>query len=759
MQTSPVGELDSDEPREVSGVATPVSIPSSVVPPRPSALTLESSELYINRELSLLEFQKRVLQQAQDPENPLLERVKFLSIVSSNLDEFFMVRVAGLQGQAASGAQEASIDGRSAAIQLQLIRQEVRRLVEEIQGLLRDTLLPALEREGIRISDISGLPPEERSAMDSYFFHKVFPVLTPLAFDPGRPFPHISSGSLNLAVVVGDNQGTENFARVRVPDSLPRLVPVISGARQAKISKSSKFERKFVWLEQLITANLHLLFPGMEIVEAYPFRVTRDAEVAIQELESDDLLESVEEAMRQRRFTSVVRLQVDANVSEKVLEILASNLPIDKQDVYRIRGSIGLGRLMEMHALERPDLKDKPFLPSIPPGLGADADEDVFSVIRREDLLLHHPYESFQPVVEFLQEAARDPNVLAIKVTLYRVGRNSPIVAALLEAVEQGKQVSVLLELKARFDEESNIEWARTLEDAGVHVVYGLVGLKVHSKVALVVRREGEDIRRYVHLGTGNYNPTTARIYTDFGFLTCNERIADDVTYFFNALTGYSRKNEPHELLVAPVNLRQRLEELIHREIALQEKGEPGHLIFKMNALEDPQMIKLLYRASQAGVKVDLLIRGLCCLRPLVNGFSDNIHVTSIVGRFLEHSRVYYFRNGGAEEIYLGSADLMRRNLSHRVEILFPVGNPKLVRRLKDILDTQLADERKSYHLRSDGHYARSGNRERSDAIDSQLRFLTHERTPLKVAKGLAVLSRKRRVADRRANERTKLDS
>jgi polyphosphate kinase len=756
MQTSSVGELDSDEPREVSGVATPVTIPSSVALPRPSALTPESPELYINRELSLLEFQKRVLQQAQDPENPLLERVKFLSIVSSNLDEFFMVRVAGLQGRAASGAQEASVDGLSAATQLQLIRQEVRRLVEEIQDLLRDTLLPALEREGIRISDITGLPPEERSAMESYFLHKVFPVLTPLAFDPGRPFPHISSGSLNLAVVVGDNQGTENFARVRVPDSLPRLVPIISGARQAKISKSSKFERKFVWLEQLITANLHLLFPGMEIVEAYPFRVTRDAEVAIQELESDDLLESVEEAMRQRRFTSVVRLQVDANVSEKVLDILASNLPIDKQDVYRIRGSIGLGRLMELHALERPDLKDKPFLPSIPPSLGADADEDVFSVIRHEDLLLHHPYESFQPVVEFLQEAARDPNVLAIKVTLYRVGRNSPIVAALLEAVEQGKQVSVLVELKARFDEESNIEWARTLEDAGVHVVYGLVGLKVHSKVALVVRREGEDIQRYVHLGTGNYNPTTARIYTDFGFLTCNEQIADDVTYFFNALTGYSRKNEPHELLVAPVNLRQRLEQLIHREIALQQKGERGHLILKMNALEDPQMIRLLYRASEAGVKVDLLIRGLCCLRPLVSGFSDNIRVTSIVGRFLEHSRVYYFRNGGAEEIYLGSADLMRRNLSHRVEILFPVRNPKLIRRLKDILDTQLADERKSHHLRSDGHYSRSSNRERSDAIDSQLRFLAHERTPLKVAKGLAVLSRKRRVADRRAHERTK---
>jgi len=457
--------------------------------------------------------------------------------------------------------------------------------------------------------------------------------------------------------------------------------------------------------------------------------------------------------MKQRRFTSAVRLQVDAHVSDKILEILASNLPIDKQDVYRIRGSVGLMRLSELYALDRPDLKDKPLLPSLPQSLGAAAEGDVFSAIRHEDLLLHHPYESFQPVVEFLEQAARDPNVLAIKMTLYRVGRNSPIVAALLEAIEQGKQVSVLVELKARFDEESNIEWARTLEDAGVHVVYGLVGMKVHSKTALVVRREGEEIRRYVHLGTGNYNPSTARVYSDFGFFTCNEQIATDVTYFFNALTGYSRKNEPRELLVAPVNLRQRLEELILREIALQKQGERGHLIFKMNALEDPQMIKLLYLASQAGVKVDLLIRGLCCLRPLVGGFSDNIRVTSIVGRFLEHSRVYYFRNGGSEEVYLGSADLMRRNLSHRVEILFPIHGSQLVRRLKGILDLQLADEKKAHHLQSDGHYRRSSRRGEPDAIDSQLQLLATEKAPLKVGKGL---SRKRQVADRRVDRRTK---
>jgi polyphosphate kinase len=752
MVTSPRHEVDPDgapeAPAAEPGTRSTIGLPS---------LTLTSPEGYINRELSLLEFQKRVLHEARDPENPLLERVKFLSIVSSNLDEFFMVRVAGLQKQAASGTQEASVDGLPAVIQLQRIREEVRRIVEEMQSLLRNTLLPALEREGIRISDISSLTQEERSAMDLYFLEHVFPVLTPLAFDPGRPFPHISSGSLNLAVVVGDNQGTENFARIKVPDSLPRLVPLNSAQSRAKVSKSSsRPEAKFVWLEQLIIANLSLLFPGMEIVEAHPFRVTRDAEVAIQELESDDLLESVEEAVRQRRFTSVVRLQVDANVSEKILEILASNLPIDKQDVYRITGSVGLRRLTELYALDRPDLKDKPFAPSIPPSLGADPEEDIFSAVRREDLLLHHPYESFQPIVEFLEQSARDPSVLAVKMTLYRVGRNSPIVAALLEAIEQGKQVSVLVELKARFDEESNIEWARTLEDAGVHVVYGLVGMKVHSKATLVVRREGEDIRRYVHLGTGNYNPATARVYSDFGFLTCNERIATDVTHFFNALTGYSRKNEPRELLVAPVNLRQRLEELILREIALQERGGRGHLIFKMNALEDPQMIRLLYQASQAGVKVDLLIRGLCCLRPSLSGFSDNIRVTSIVGRFLEHSRVYYFRNGGVEEIYLGSADLMRRNLSHRVEILFPVRNSKLVRRLKEILDLQLGDEKKAHHLQSDGRYIRSKRSAQPDAIDSQLELLSREGAPLKAAKGLAVLSRKRRLADRRPDSRPK---
>ena len=750
MEPSPNREPSAGELESASS-ATRIESPASSEPAAPAAAqNLDSPELYINRELSLLEFQKRVLDQAKDAQYPLLERVKFLSIVSSNLDEFFMVRVAGLQRQVASGAQDVSADGRTASAQLHLIREEVRKLVVDIHDYLNNVLVPELAREGIRVLDYSQLSQEEQSAMESYFHQHIFPVLTPLAFDPGRPFPHISSRSLNLAVVVGDSQGTQNFARIKIPDTLPRLVPVVSLSRAAKAVKPAKPEVAFVWLEQLIAANLSWLFPGMEILESFAFRVTRDAEVAIQELESDDLLESVEEAMRLRRFSFVVRLQVDENMSERILEILANNLPIDKEDVYRIRRPIGLGRMMELYSLDRPDLKDKPFLPAVPPGLSADSAEDIFSVIRRDDVLLHHPYESFQPVVEFLRQAARDANVLAIKVTLYRVGRNSPIVAALLEAVERGKQVSALVELKARFDEESNIEWARRLEDAGVHVVYGLVGMKVHSKISLVVRREGDAIRRYVHLGTGNYNPTTARIYTDFGFFTCNELIGDDATNFFNALTGYSRKNEPHELLVAPVNLRPRLVEMIEREIALQKKGERGHLIFKMNALEDPEMIRLLYRASQAGVKVDLLVRGLCCLRPGLAGISDNIRVLSIVGRFLEHSRVYYFRNGGNEAIFLGSADLMRRNLSHRVEILFPITGQKLIQRIKDFLEIELRDERKAYHLHHDGRYTRSSRWEQPDVMDSQSYLIGNERAPQKPGRPMTVMAaRKRRVGGR----------
>ena len=433
------------------------------------------------------------------------------------------------------------------------------------------------------------------------------------------------------------------------------------------------------------------------------------------------LLETIEEAMRERRFLAVVRMQVARDMPEKILSILTNQIEIDPQDVYRIDGPLGFSRLMELCSLDRPDLKEKPFVPMIPASLGADCDGDLFSLIRQEDFLLHHPYHSFQPIVEFLRQAARDPNVLAIKMTLYRVGRNSPIVAALLDAVENGKQVAVLMELKARFDEESNIEWARTLEDAGVHVVYGIVGMKVHSKIALVVRREGDAIRRYVHLGTGNYNPVTARLYTDLGLLTSDEQIAADATHFFNALTGYSARQEPQKLLVAPVNMRERLEALIRREIGHQNNGR---LIFKMNALEDPLMIRLLYQASQAGVKADLLVRGICCLRPGVPGISENIRVTSIVGRFLEHSRIYYFQNGGAEEVYLGSADLMHRNLSHRVEIIFPVGKPGLVLQVKEVLDVYLGDRAKARYMQPDGSYVRHPEQKAPFAPNSQASFL-----------------------------------
>jgi polyphosphate kinase len=620
--------------RAAAKAAKPSSDTPTTAPPNAGA-GLNNPELYINRELSLLEFQSRVLEEAADATNPLLERVKFLAILGSNLDEFFMVRVSALMKQVATGTAELGLDGRPPSAQLELIREKVRQITKQAHELWRKEIQPCLAEQGISLVDLCCLAEDERAALDAFFQQHVFPVLTPLAFDPGRPFPHISNRSLNLAVVVRDPKGEEHFARVKVPDILPQLVQITATRGDSETASAASKPFKFAWLEQLIAANLGLLFPGMEIVESSPFRVTRDAEVAIQELESDDLLEAIEEAMRERRFLEVVRLEVAQDMPDKILEILTSQIGVNPQDVYRVNETLGMDRFMEFYSLDRPDLKDKPFVPMTPASLGADCQGDLFSLIRQEEFLLHHPYDSFQPVVEFLRQAARDPNVLAIKMTLYRVGRNSPIVAALLDAVEHGKQVAVLMELKARFDEESNIEWARTLEDAGVHVVYGIAGMKVHSKIALVVRREGDVIRRYVHLGTGNYNPVTARLYTDLAVLTCNEHIAADATYFFNALTGYSARQEPQKLLVSPVNMREKLTEMIRREIEHQKAGRPARLIFKVNAIEDLDMIHLLYQASQAGVKVDMLARGICSLRPGVPGVSDNIRVISIVGRFL----------------------------------------------------------------------------------------------------------------------------
>jgi polyphosphate kinase len=687
---------------------------------------LDDPSLYLNRELSLLAFQRRVLEEAEDPGNPLLERIKFLSIVGSNLDEFFMVRVAGLLEQVDAGIAEVGADGITPKAKLTSIRREVKRLSADAHRCLEGSLLPALEEAGIFIRDFKDLTAAQAAVATKYFTETVFPVLTPLAFDPGRPFPHISNLSLNLAVIIRDGGGEEHFARVKIPGTLPQLVPLTKTGAARSAHRRPPRRTELVWIEQLIAANLQSLFPGMEVVEAHPFHVTRDADIEIKELEAEDLLETVEEGLRQRRFGSVVRLMVSSDMPRHMLKILMSNLEIDGTEVYKVQGPLGRVRLMSLYRLDRPELKDPPFVPVLPERLVPKSEtDDAFSMIRRQDILLHHPFDSFQPVIEFLRAAAADENVLALKMVLYRVGRNSPIVDALLEAIKNGKQVAVMVELKARFDEESNIEWARKLEREGVHVVYGLLGLKIHCKVALVVRQEERHIQRYVHLATGNYNALTAHTYTDIGLFTCDEQIADDVTHLFNYLTGYSGKADYEKLLVAPVNLRARIRALIQREVAHVAAGLKGKLIFKMNSLEDPSLIRALYRASQAGVKIKLIVRGICCLRPGVPGVSDNIEVTSIVGRFLEHSRVYYFGNGGEDEIYVGSPDLMPRNLDRRVEIVFPVQDAVLVRRIRDeILATYLADTAKVRRMKSDGTYTRPKTAATDRSLNSQLALL-----------------------------------
>lgn len=681
--------------------------------PEPPQVDLNAPALYLNRELSLLAFQSRVLEEARDPSNPLLERVKFLSILGSNLDEFFMVRVAGVANQIESGILDAGPDGMSPARQLEAIRTYCQSLFAEAQAC-RKLLFDELRTHGINVLEYKELSEHQRDHARRYFDDTIYPVLTPLAFDPGRPFPHISNLSLNLSVLIRDPNGVEHFARVKVPDSLPQLVPLQRGAHKRNGKGVS-----FVWIEQVIQANLGALFPGMEIVESHPFHVTRDAEMAIQELEAEDLLETIEEGVRQRRFGAIVRLQVPKQMPERLLEILKTNLEIDDTDVYKTEGPLSLVRLRHLASLDRPELKDAPFTPA--PLKQHAEDEDIFGMVRRGDILLHQPFDSFQPVVDFLRAAARDPQVLAIKMTLYRVGRNAPVVEALLEANENGKQVAVLVELKARFDEESNIEWARALEKEGVHVVYGLVGMKVHCKVAMVVRREGNLMRRYVHLSTGNYNAITAHLYTDLGLFTCDEDFGADSTDLFNYLTGYSAKSDYRKLLVAPINLRQRLEGLIQREIAHAKAGKDARIIMKMNALVDPRVIRLLYKASQAGVQVDLLCRGICCLRPGVPGVSDNIRVISVVGRFLEHSRILYFRNDGDEEIYIGSADIMPRNINRRVETLFPIEKAALVRQIRDrILSVYLADNVKARRMKPDGTYEKIPRKETEKPYSAQ---------------------------------------
>ncbi len=689
---------------------------------------LEDPKLFINRELSQLEFFRRVLEEAQDPANPLLERTKFLSIVGSNLDEFFMVRVAGLRQQVSAGIVEPSADGLTPAEQLAAIRRAAAKLAVDARAYLQKQLLPELDQAGIHVLNYAALNEKQKAKVDEYFDQVVYPVLTPLAVDPGRPFPHISNLSLNLAVMIRDRKGSERFARLKVPDTLPRFTPIKASSGSTRKDGTVPYHHYFVWLEQIVAAHIHKLFPGMEVIETHPFRVIRDADIDIQELEAMDLLESMEESVRQRRFGTVVKVTVNNAMPAYMRQILVENLEMDHNDLYTDEGPLGLSSLMSLYSVDRYDLKDVPFVPAVPAPLkGKPYNGDIFQAVRRQDIVVHHPYDSFTPVIDFLRAAANDPDVLAIKQTLYRVGRNSPVVEALLEASENHKQVAVLVELKARFDEESNIGWARRLESEGVHVVYGLPGLKTHSKIALVVRKEGDGIRRYIHLATGNYNTVTATLYTDLGFFTVDEAIGADATDLFNYLTGYSMKTDYRKLLVAPINLRARMTELILREIDHHRKNKNGHLIFKMNALVDKPMIQLLYEASQAGVKVDLLVRGICCLRPGLPDISDNIRVISIVGRFLEHSRIYYFHNNGQEEVYVGSADLMPRNIDHRVEVLFPIENPDLIRHMRDdVLAVYLADTVKARRLLPDGSHERIKPKGDQPPVNSQAWLISH---------------------------------
>ncbi|MBK8618894.1 MAG: polyphosphate kinase 1 [Anaerolineales bacterium] len=693
-----------------------------------AAIDLASPSLYINRELSLLEFQRRVLEEAWDESKPLLERVKFLAIFGSNMDEFFMVRVSGIRKMVEARIMDVSPDGATPPDQLAAIRKLSQELMIDAQRCYQRKLLPKLDKDGIHVIDYQKLSKTQKERADTYFKEVVYPVLTPLALDPGHPFPHISNLSLNLAIVIRDKKGNEKFARLKVPDTLPRLLPIKRSSGGVRKDGTIPHQHYFVWLEQVIAANLNDLFPGMEVISAHPFRIVRDADIEIQELEADDLLETMQQSIRKRKFGSVVQVAVYESMPETVRELLVDNLEVSRNDVYALDSPLGLSGLWQLYSnVERHDLKDVPYKPRTPKAFKrAATSADIFEAIRNENILLHHPYDSFNPVVDFLNAAARDPQVLAIKQTLYRVGSNAPVVEALLEAAERGKQVAVLVELKARFDEESNIGWARALEEVGVHVVYGLVGLKTHCKVSMVVRQEGEGIRRYMHLATGNYNANTSRIYEDLGMFTCDESIGADATDLFNYLTGYSTKQEYRKLLVAPVSLRKKLEKMILREIEHAQQGRKAHLIFKLNSLVDPNMIQLLYRASQAGVKVDLLVRGMCCLRPGIKGVSENIRVISIVGRYLEHSRLFYFHNDGKENIYLGSADLMPRNLNHRVEVVFPVENKDHVHYLRQrVLDTYLKDNMRARVLQPDGKYNRIIPEAGKDAVDVQEKFMS----------------------------------
>lgn len=661
---------------------------------------------FFNRDLSWVEFNKRVLEEALNPNLPLLDKVKFVSIFFLNLDEFYMIRVSGLKEQIRANIIKSALDGLSPFEELRAIEKQVKKMLATVDDLWNKTILPELKNNKIVISNIDELTKHEQDALKEYFNKEIYPVLTPLAFDPGRPFPYISNLSLSFAILISKTDNEKHFARVKIPKILPRLLRVDKILNSNKVGKNGKLSAKFIWLEDLIEQNLSYLFPGVNVESAHLFRITRNTDLSIQEDEADDLLEVIEENIKQRKFGSVVRLEVEKNMPEFMIETLSENLGIKTKDIHIIEGPLGLSDLMQLYDLPFHHLKEIPYQAKTFPNF--EDNENIFSLINKKDILLHHPYDSFSPVINFIKQASQDIDVLAIKQTLYRVGSNSPIVKYLIEAAERGKQVAVLVELKARFDEENNIFWARELEKAGVHVVYGLVGLKTHSKMTMVVRKESEGVKRYVHLGTGNYNPSTAKLYTDLGLFTADKNICDDVSQIFNYLTGYAEIKKFKKLIVSPINTRSRFLNLIEREIEHKKNGNKAYIVFKFNSLVDPVLIAALYKASNNGVKIDLIVRGICCLKPKVKGLSDNITVKSIVGRYLEHSRIYYFYNNGDEEVYLSSADLMPRNLDRRVEATFPI----LDKNLKDviinnIIKIYLQDNTKARILNETGEYVK----------------------------------------------------
>lgn len=681
-------------------------------------------EYYENRELSWLKFDARVLNEAKDKSIPLLERLKFVSITSSNLDEFFMVRVASLKDMVHADYRKRDIAGMTASEQLDRINTATRKLVESQYNTYNRSLVPLMAANGIHIIEkYEELTAEQAAYVDRYFEEDVYPVLTPMAVDASRPFPLIRNKTLNIAALLSSKKDEKHkdaveFATVQVPGVLPRLVPIPADTSE----DSGEVEgRTFILLEQIIEKNIDKLFLNYHVLCAHPYRVMRNADLPIDEDEAADLLKEIQKQLKKRQWGEVIRLEVEASVDKKLLRFLKDELKVAEEDIFQISGPIDLTFLMKMYGLSGCDsLRYEPYkpqrVPEIEPG------EDIFEAIRGGDILLHHPYETFDPVVDFIRQAASDPDVLAIKQTLYRVSGNSPIIASLAQAAENGKQVSVLVELKARFDEENNIVWAKMLEQAGCHVIYGLVGLKTHSKIALVVRREEDGIRRYVHLGTGNYNDSTAKLYTDCGIFTCNEAIGEDATAVFNMLSGYSEPLSWNELVLAPIWLRTRFMRLIARETKHAREGKPAKIVAKMNSLCDEGIIAALYEASAAGVEIELIVRGICCLKVGIPGISENIHVRSIVGNFLEHSRIFFFLNDGEEELYMGSADWMPRNLEKRVEIVFPVEDEQIKKEVMHILDIQMKDNVKASILQADGTYTKPDKRGKT-LVNSQEYF------------------------------------